>query len=133
MRVHDPDKGERWLIAACDVVGDGDGAPARVAGMTIDITDRKRAERALAEQRERFRVTLSSIGDAVIATDARGRVTFTNPVAEDLTGWDQEEAAGKPLEDVFRIVYEETREPVEHPVARVLRDGTSSAWPTIPS
>ena len=51
-------------------------------------------------------------------------MTFANPVAQGLTGWDQEEAAGKPLEDVFRIISEETREPVEHPVARVLRDGT---------
>src|SRR5262249_4314673 len=83
-------------------------------------TARRRAE----ESRRWLSAVLTSIGDAVIATDARGRVTFTNPVARDLTGWDQEEAAGKPLEHVFQIVSEETREPVEHPVARVLRDGT---------
>src|SRR5262245_738434 len=81
------------------------------------------ARRRAEESRRRLAAVLTSIGDAVIATDARGRVTFTNPVARDLTGWDPEEAAGKPLEHVFRIVSEETREPVEHPVARVLRDG----------
>jgi PAS domain-containing protein len=67
------------------------------------------------EQREQYRVTLASIGDAVIATDARGRMTFMNPVAESLTGWSDEEAAGKPLEDVFRIVNEQTRQPVQNP------------------
>jgi PAS domain S-box-containing protein len=71
----------------------------------------------------RLSAVLASIGDAVIATDVRGLVTFANPVARDLTGWDPEEAAGKPLEQVFRIVSEETREPVDSPVARVLRDG----------
>ena len=82
------------------------------------------ARRRTEESRGWLSAVLNSIGDAVIATDARGRVSFTNPVARDLTGWDQEEVGGKPLEDVFRIVSEETREPVEHPVARVLRDGT---------
>src|SRR4029079_10127426 len=70
-------------------------------------TARRRAE----ESRRWLSAVLTSIGDAIIATDDRGRVTFTNPVARDLTGWDQEEAAGKPLEHVFRIVSEETREP----------------------
>jgi PAS domain S-box-containing protein len=83
-------------------------------------TARRRAE----ESRRWLSAVLTSIGDGVIATDAQGRVTFTNPVACDLTGWDREESAGKPLEHVFRIVSEETREPVEQPVARVLRDGT---------
>jgi PAS domain S-box-containing protein len=82
------------------------------------------ARRRAEESRRWLSAVLTSIGDAVIATDARGRVTFTNPVAGDLTGWGQEEAAGKPLEHVFQIVSDETREPVEHPVARVLRDGT---------
>src|SRR5262249_47940693 len=83
-------------------------------------TARRRAE----ESRRWLSAVLTSIRDAVIATDAGGRVTFTNPVARNLTGWDQEEATGKSLEHVFQIVCEETREPVEHPVARVLRDGT---------
>ena len=71
----------------------------------------------------RLATTLLSIGDAVIATDQRGVITMSNPVAEQLTGWPQEEAIGKPLEQVFRIVNENTRATVESPVARVLREG----------
>jgi PAS domain S-box-containing protein len=66
--------------------------------------------------------TLCSIGDAVISTDAVGRVRFMNPVAEQLTGWGNQEAQGLPLEQVFCIVNEQSREPAESPVARVLRE-----------
>jgi len=71
----------------------------------------------------RLAITLRSIGDAVIATDEHGRVTMANPVAEKLTGWPQAEAVGKPLDEVFRIVNEDTRAVVESPVAKVLREG----------
>lgn len=74
-------------------------------------------------EREWLRVTLESIGDGVITTDNFGAVTFLNPVAQSLTGWTQEEAAGMPLDDVFKIVNEETRRPVENPAIRALRDG----------
>src|SRR5690349_11794589 len=67
------------------------------------------AQRRAEEQREWLRVTLASIGDAVIATDDQGRVTFLNGVAESLTGWTREEAVGKPLENIFRIINEETK------------------------
>jgi PAS domain S-box-containing protein len=86
---------------------------------------RTQAATALYEQREWFRTTLDSIGDAVIATDAEGRVTFLNGVAGTLTGWGPQEAAGQPLERVFRIVNEETRQPVEKPVSKVLRQGVA--------
>jgi PAS domain S-box-containing protein len=82
------------------------------------------AERKLRESERRFVATLSSIGDAVIATDNQARITFMNPVAEALTGWPQNEAMGLPLPLVFRIVNEDTREAVEDPAARVLRLGT---------
>ena len=75
------------------------------------------------QQREWFRVTLSSIGDAVITTDLNADVTFLNPVAEQLTGWTSVEAHGHPLADIFHIINEHTREKVAHPVERVLRDG----------
>ena len=68
-------------------------------------------------------MTLASIGDGVIATDAEGRVDFLNPVAEELTGWDAGEAAGRPLEDVFRIVNEDTRAAGREPGLRALREG----------
>jgi PAS domain S-box-containing protein len=111
--------------------------------ITRDGTERKRAEEdarrlleeaakrraaeehaaAIWEERERLRVTLRSIGDGVIATDAAGRVTLLNPVAEALTGWANAEAAGQPVRRVFPIVNEKTRQEVEDPVARVLREG----------
>jgi PAS domain S-box-containing protein len=88
-----------------------------------DITERRRAEEALQKQSEWFRVTLSSIGDAVITTDTEGRVTSLNRVAEFLTGWTQCDAQGQPLERVFYIVNEQSRESVENPAIRSLREG----------
>ena len=83
------------------------------------------AERKLRESERRYATTLSSIGDAVIATDRIARVTFLNPVAEMLTGWLQEDAIGRPVADVFQIVNEETHATVEDPAAQALRSGTT--------
>lgn len=98
-----------------------------------DISDRKRAAEAIAAEREWLDRTLQSIGDAVIATDAHGKIVFLNPVAERLTGWASADARGKSSEEVFRIVTESTRETVESPIRRVLRLGTvvglaNSTW-----
>ncbi|HLJ92109.1 MAG TPA: PAS domain S-box protein [Gemmataceae bacterium] len=90
---------------------------------TRDITDRRLAEESLRKQSEWLRVTLASIGDAVITTDTAGHVTSLNAVAESLTGWPQVEAQGQPLEAVFRIINEQSREAVENPATRVLREG----------
>ena len=76
------------------------------------------------EQREGFRVTLASIGDAVIATDALGLVTLMNEVAQSLTGWNAEDASGRPLDEVFTIVNEQTRQRVDNPALRAIREGT---------
>jgi PAS domain S-box-containing protein len=84
---------------------------------------RRQDEEASRRQSEWLRVTLASIGDAVISTDAEGRVTFANAVAEELTGWPQAEALGRPLPEVFRIVNEQTRRSVENPALRALREG----------
>ena len=78
---------------------------------------------ARLEMEQRYHTTLMSIGDGVIGTNTEGRVELMNPVAEKLTGWTQEEARGKPLEEVFRIFNEKTRQPVENPVRRVLLEG----------
>jgi PAS domain S-box-containing protein len=83
----------------------------------------RRDSARVRESESRLAITLRSIGDAVIATDDRGRVTMMNPVAEQLIGWQFAEARGKSLEDVFRIVNEDTREPVESPATKVLREG----------
>jgi PAS domain S-box-containing protein len=83
----------------------------------------RRDSARVRESEGRLAITLRSIGDAVIATDEQGVVTMTNPIAEKLTGWPLDEAVGKPLEQVFRIVHEETRAVVESPVTKVLREG----------
>lgn len=92
-----------------------------------ELRDAKEAlekkNRELQEQREWFQVTLSSIGDAVITTDAKAAVTFLNPIAEAMTGWTSAEAAGHALSTVINVINEFTRMPVEHPVERVLREG----------
>ncbi|MES2356205.1 MAG: EAL domain-containing protein [Pseudomonadota bacterium] len=86
-----------------------------------DISERKQAEAALNDEKERLRVTLSSIGDAVITTDTAGNVTYLNPVAETMTGWRAEEVVGLPLTAVFSIVNENTGEIAPNPVDFVLQ------------
>jgi two-component system cell cycle sensor histidine kinase/response regulator CckA len=81
------------------------------------------AEAALRLSEIRYHTTLMSVGDGVIASDVQGRVQLMNPMAETLTGWKLEEASGRPLEEVFHIVNEETRREMENPVRRVVRDG----------
>jgi PAS domain S-box-containing protein len=133
-----------WANVVITVLRDETGELKGFAKITKDLTERRNAEanarrllqeeaaRAAAEQaareiereREQLRVTLASIGDAVVVTDANGVVRFLNPVAVNLTGWEAEEAAGKPLDEVFHIINEETREPVASPVDKVLRERT---------
>jgi PAS domain S-box-containing protein len=86
---------------------------------SLDVLGRRADE--LFQSEQQLRTTLESIGDGVITCDASGRVQLMNPVAREMTGWSQTEAAGRPLEEVFRIVNEATREPVETPVAKVKR------------
>ncbi|HZS46991.1 MAG TPA: PAS domain S-box protein [Blastocatellia bacterium] len=88
------------------------------------------ANRALQEiqfeerqQREWFEVTLNSIGDAVVATDASGKITFVNPIAENLLGWRQEQLIGHPLTEHFALVNEYTRKAVENPISKVIEEG----------
>ncbi len=97
--------------------------PQLFEGFVEEITERRRAEMALIAEKERLRVTLHSIGDAVITTDRKGQVTLMNPVAEALTGWSEKEAFRRPLTEVFRIVNEDTDEPCENPVTAVLSSG----------
>lgn len=95
----------------------------RTADLQYEIIERKRAEEEVRGQREWLRVTLAGIGDAVIATDASAKITFINPIAAELTGWREEEARGKAIQDVFRVINEKTGKPGEDIVGRVLRDG----------
>src|SRR5688572_397794 len=94
------------------------------SALIIAIGDAMRRAQTRASTRgEVLRVTLGSIGDAVIATDNEGGVTYLNGVAESLTGWTQQDALGRPLEEVFRIINEDTRKTVESPATRALREG----------
>ena len=83
---------------------------------------RQRAEEEERKQRQRFEITLASIGDGVIATDCEGRITFLNRIAAKLTGWQESEALGQPFESVFVLRSEETGETIESPTARAMRD-----------
>jgi PAS domain S-box-containing protein len=97
-----------------------DALAKQCAQALLRAVRREREERARAW----LAITLRSIGDAVIATDTAGRVTFMNPIAEALTGWSEAEAQGRPLDEVFAIFAEDTKAPADNPVARVLREGT---------
>ena len=98
-----------------------DGSVARIVGTDTDITGLKTVEAAIAAEKERLKVTLESIGDGVISTDSRMRVSFMNPTAERLTGWTMREASGRPAGEVFTIVDELTGEPGVNPVAECLK------------
>jgi PAS domain S-box-containing protein len=91
---------------------------AVLAGMVAEV------QAKLDRERQRLKITLTSIGDAVLVTDAGGRVTFLNPVAEEATGWTLDDALGQPLENVFRIINEKTRATVPNPVRKVMESGT---------
>ncbi len=88
-----------------------------------EVAARQATEKVLAEREEFLRVTLASIGDGVITTDPNGNVISLNGVAQELTGWAQDEAHGQPLTAVFKIINEESRRPVENPVEKALREG----------
>ena len=113
-----------WVIFAGHVVEwDADNQPLQMVGCHINITDIKNLEKSLKEERELLKATLLSIGDGVISTDKNGRVEIVNAVAQKLTGWTQEDAYGKPFEEVFNIINEYTREKCENPIGRVFEAG----------
>jgi PAS domain S-box-containing protein len=130
-----------WANVIITALHDEAGKLRGFSKITRDLTERRRAEEAIRQanaelerrveertaalhnEREMLRVTLASIGDAVITTDTAGRVTFLNQVAESLTGWGQKQARGQALEAVFPILHEQTRRPVDNPVAKVIREG----------
>jgi len=111
------------VVENARVVRDAEGRIAGYEGTVADITVRKRAELQLYEEKEKAQVTLQSIGDAVITADADGRIEYLNPVAETLTGWDTRQAAGRPVGEVFHVVSESSRQPIDSPILRCLQEG----------
>jgi diguanylate cyclase (GGDEF)-like protein/PAS domain S-box-containing protein len=111
----------RWVVSRAKARVDDKGRLLRLVGVELDITDRKLYEEALFREKESAQITLQSIGDGVITTDARGVIDYINPVAEALTGWRLEDSQGRPIEEVFRGFHEETCEPLENPLSVAIR------------
>ncbi len=114
--------GGRWYDCRDQVIYWTDGRMARIE-IATDITERKEAEEALLAEKERLDVTLRSIGDGVITTDVAGRITYVNKVAEEMTGWTNDEARGRPSVEVFNIINEKTGKKCVSPVQRVIEFG----------
>ncbi|MCX6646337.1 MAG: PAS domain S-box protein, partial [bacterium] len=111
------------LILGIFVALAGIGGAMWQSGKKKHYEDLFKAQAEKLQAEERYYTTLMSVGDGVIVTDIGGRVSMLNPVAEALTGWKQEEAVGRPIEEVFNIINEESRQPVENPVSKVEREG----------
>jgi len=123
----------RWMRSRAKARQDEKGRLIRLLGVEVDITERKLYEEALFREKESAQITLRSIGDGVITTDAECNVEYINPVAEELTGWKVDDASGRPIDDIFRGFHEETCEPIENPLAVSIRRSRSikSVRPTL--
>ena len=122
-RLRQKDGSEIVVLENSRAIKDDSGQIIAHEGTITDITERKRAETRIFEEKERAQVTLQSIGDGVITTDADGNVDYINPVAQDLTGWDMRSARNVAVTDIMMIVNEHTRATVENPVIRCLKEG----------
>ena len=123
----------RWMKSRAKGIVDDNGRLIRLLGVEVDITERKLYEDALFREKESAQITLQSIGDGVITTDAKCNVEYVNPVAEELTGWKVDDASGRPIDEIFRGFHEETCEPLENPLAVSMRRDRSikSVRPTL--
>lgn len=111
----------KWLHATTTLI-QFNQQPTVLASI-LDITEKKKAEELLFEEKEKLQITLQSIADGVIATDTRGKVVIINEAAQKLTGFSQQEAEGKPLSEIFTIIHELSGLPLENPVEKVLSTG----------
>lgn len=107
-------------VSGMPVKSENDSEAEGYHGLSIDITEKVNMELIINNEKERYKTTLLSVGDGVISTDGNGNITVMNPVAEKLTGWRQSEAAGKPLDGVFKIIDEITGKLLKNPVKGVL-------------
>ncbi len=111
----------RWVLSRAKALPDANGRLKRLVGVELDITERKLYEEALFREKERAQITLRSIGDGVVTTDAACLVEYLNPVAEELSGWKLDDAVGRPVDEIFRGFHEETCEPLENPLSVAIR------------
>ncbi len=111
----------RWVLSRAQARVDTHGRLLRLVGVELDITERKIYEEALFREKESAQITLQSIGDGVITTDASSVIDYINPVAAELTGWRLEDSMGRPVEEIFRAFHEETCEPLENPLSVSIR------------
>lgn len=123
----------RWMTSRAKARQDDRGRLVRLLGVEVDITERKLYEEALFREKESAQITLRSIGDGVVTTDANCNVEYINPVAEELTGWKVDDASGRVIDEIFRGFHEETCEPLENPLAVSIRRNRSikSVRPTL--
>ncbi len=122
-RLRRKDGREIVVLENSRAIYDDDGEVVAHEGTLTDITERKQAETRIFEEKERAQVTLQSIGDGVITTDAQGCIDYINPVAQELIGWEMRGARGKPIAEVMTIINQNTRAAVDNPVTRCLSEG----------
>jgi diguanylate cyclase (GGDEF)-like protein/PAS domain S-box-containing protein len=132
-RMRRSDGNWRWVQCRAKALSDEKGRLRRLIGVETDITEQKVYEEALFREKESAQITLQSIGDGVVTTDAESNVEYLNPVAEELTGWKVDDATGRPVDEIFRGFHEETCEPLENPVGMAIRRNRSikSVRPTL--
>ena len=111
----------RWVMSRAKAMVDDEGRMLRLVAVELDITDQKLYEEALFREKQNAQITLQSIGDGVITTDSDCRIEYLNPVAQELTGWTLENAAGRSVDEIFRSFHEETCEPMENPLSVAIR------------
>ena len=122
-RLRRKDGAEIVVLENSRAVYDDDGEVVAHEGTITDITERKQAETRVFEEKERAQVTLQSIGDGVITTDAQGCIDYINPVAQELIGWEMRSARGKPIAEIMTLINQNTRAAVDNPVTRCLSEG----------
>ena len=129
IRCVSPEGDVRWLAEKALAIRDDSGWTSKVIGVAHDVTERKIAEEALFQEKERALVTLASIADGVIRTDAKGSIDYLNPVAQRLTGWRLAESYGRPLSSIYQVVDEESGKPALNPVDRCLQEQRDVVYP----
>lgn len=112
----------RWMLTRGMALWNDAGHPYRIAGSQTDITERKKLEHSLHQEKKLAQITLHSIGDAVITTDEHGNIKDFNPVAEQLTGWRAKDAKRRPISEVCQIVDSKTRQPLKNPALQAIKE-----------